>query len=219
MSQLERVAVVLLAQNRLMREALTRILGRRTDIELVGSFGFSPTAIDEIAQVSADVLVMDWPGNGQFEILRKIQFAIPALKVVLIGMNPDEQLFVHVVREGVLGYVLGDAPTSEVLNAVRAVANGEAAAPPQLCAALFGYVARQQAGVPSFHVKLNLGLSSREQQLVLLIARGMTNKQIALELQLAEQTVRNHVHRMLRKAGATDRLEVVELCRMQGLRV
>jgi DNA-binding NarL/FixJ family response regulator len=214
-----RVAVALLAQNRLMREALTRILGRRSDIALVGSFGFSPTAVDEIAQVSADVLVMDWPGNGQFEILRKIQFATPALKVVLIGMNPDEQLFVHVVREGVLGYVLGDAPTSEVVNAVRAVANGEAAAPPQLCAALFRCVASQKASVPSFHVKLNLGLSSREQQLVFLIARGMTNKQIALELRLAEQTVRNHVHRMLRKAGATDRLEVVELCRMQGLRV
>ena len=62
MSEVVRVAVALLAQNRLMREALTRILGRRSDIELVGSFGFSPTAVDEIAQVSADVLVMDWPG-------------------------------------------------------------------------------------------------------------------------------------------------------------
>jgi DNA-binding NarL/FixJ family response regulator len=219
MSEEARVAVVLLAQNRLMREALTRILGRRSDIELVGSFGFSPIAVDEIAQVTADVLVMDWPGKGQFETLRKIQFAELGLKIVLIGMSLDEQLFVNVVREGVLGYVLGDAHASEVVNAVRAVANGEAVAPPQLHAALFGYVARQQAGVPSFHVKLNLGLSSREQQLVLLIARGMTNKQIAFELQLAEQTVRNHVHRMLRKAGATDRLEVVELCRMQGLRV
>jgi DNA-binding NarL/FixJ family response regulator len=219
MSEVARVAVALLAQNRLMREALTRILSRRSDIELVGSFGFSPTVVDEIAQVSADVLVMDWPGNGQFETLRKIQFAESGLKIVLIGMSPDEQLFVHVVREGVLGYVLGDAPASAVVDAVRAVANGDATVPPQLCAALFRYVARQRAGVPSFHVKLNLGLSSREQQLVLLIARGMTNKQIAFELQLAEQTVRNHVHRMLRKAGATDRLEVVELCRMQGLRV
>jgi len=219
MSEVAKIAVALLAQNRFMREALTRILGRRSDIAVVGSFGFSPTAVDEIARVSADVLMMDWPGNNQFEVLRKIHLAKPALKIVLIGMNPDEQLFVHVVREGVLGYVLGDAPTSEVVNAVRAVATGEPAAPPQLCAALFRYVARQQANVPSFHVKLNLGLSGREQQLVLLIARGMTNKQIAFELQLAEQTVRNHVHRMLRKAGANDRLEVVELCRMQGLRV
>ena len=73
--------------------------------------------------------------------------------------------------------------------------------------------------VPSFHVKVSLGLTNREQQLVLLIGRGMTNKEIASQLCLAEQTVRNHVHRMLRKVGANDRLAVVEMCRMHGLPV
>jgi DNA-binding NarL/FixJ family response regulator len=213
------VRVSLLAQNRLMREALTRIFSKRNDITPAGSFAFSPTVVGEIAEANPDVLVMDWSGTGQFEFLREVQRTKPEIKIVLIGMDPDEKLFVRVVREGVLGYVLGDAPTSEVVNAVRAVANGEAVSPPRLCAALFHHVASQRTNVPSFHVKLNLGLSSREQQLVLLIARGMTNKQIAVELQLAEQTVRNHVHRMLRKAGANDRLHVVDLCRMQGLRV
>jgi DNA-binding NarL/FixJ family response regulator len=80
-------------------------------------------------------------------------------------------------------------------------------------------VARQWNQVPSFQVKVSLGLTNREQQLVLLIGRGLTNKEIAAKLQLAEQTVRNHVHRMLRKVGANDRLAVVELCRMQGLPV
>jgi len=65
-------------------------------------------------------------------------------------------------------------------------------------------------------VKLTLGLTNREQQLVVLIGKGLTNKEIACQLQLAEQTVRNHVHRMLRKVGANNRLAVVELCRMQG---
>lgn len=213
------VRVCVLAQNRLMRDALGRIFGKRNDMTPAGSFGFSPTVVGQIAEANPDVIVMDWPGTGQFELLREIQRASPLLRVVLIGMDADEELFFRVVREGVLGYVMGDARTSEVVNAVRAVANGEAVSPPRLCAALFRYLARQRTNVPSFHVKLNLGLSTREQQLVLLIARGMTNKQIATELQLAEQTVRNHVHRMLRKAGANDRLQVVELCRMQGLRV
>lgn len=213
------ITVSLLAQNRLLREALARIFGKRNDVTLAGSFGFVPGVVDEIAGANPEVLVMDWPGTGQFEFLRDVQHKSPNLKIVLIGMNPDAELFVRVVREGVLGYILGDAPTSEVVNAVRAVANGEAVSPPLLCAALFQHVARQRTNVPSFHVKLNLGLSGREQQLVLLIARGMTNKQIASELRLAEQTVRNHVHRILRKAGANDRLHVVELCRMQGLHV
>jgi DNA-binding NarL/FixJ family response regulator len=213
------VRVCVVAQNRLMRDALTRLFGKRNDTTPAGSFGFSPIVVSQITQVSPDVVVMDWPGTGQFEFLRAIQHASPLIRVVLIGMDADEELFLRVVREGVLGYVLGDAHTSEVVSAVRGVANGEAVSPPLLCAALFRELARQRTNVPSFHVKLNLGLSTREQQLVLLIARGMTNKEIAAELHLAEQTVRNHVHRMLRKAGANDRLQVVELCRMQGLRV
>ena len=213
------VRVCVTAQNRLMRDALTRIFGKRNDMTLADSFGFSPIVVSQITQANPDLIVMDWPGTGQFEFLRAIQRASPLLRVVLIGMDADEELFLRVVREGVLGYVLSDAPTSEVVSAVRRVWNGEAVSPPGLCAALFREVARQRTTVPSFHVKLSLGLSTREQQVVLLIARGMTNKEIAAELQLAEQTVRNHVHRMLRKAGANDRLHVVELCRMQGLRV
>jgi two-component system, NarL family, response regulator DevR len=214
-------AVFLLAQNRLLREALTRILCKKSDMEVVGSCALSPAAMGDIAQACPDVLVMDslGTGTGQLEFLREVQRAVPGLKVVLIGMDPDERLFLQAVREGALGYVLEDASAIEVVNTVRAVAGGEAVCPPRLCTALFRYVARQRASVPNFHVKVNLGLTNREQQLVLLIGRGMTNKQIACQLQLAEQTVRNHVHRMLRKVGASDRFAVVELCRMQGLHV
>ena len=112
-----------------------------------------------------------------------------------------------------------DASALEVVTTVRGVAAGEAACPPRLCAVLFRYLARQLDQVPSYQVKMGLGLTNREQQLVFLIGRGLTNKEIASELQLADQTVRNHVHRMLRKVGANDRLAVVEMCRMQGLPV
>ena len=73
--------------------------------------------------------------------------------------------------------------------------------------------------MPNFHVRTKLGLTNREQQLVGLISRGLTNKQIAAELGLAEQTVRNHVHRMLRKLGASHRLAMVDICRMEGAAV
>ena len=95
----------------------------------------------------------------------------------------------------------------------------EAVCPAQLSKTLLLYAARQLNQMPSFHVKSSLGLTTREQQLVELIGRGLTNKEIADELRLANQTVRNHVHRMLRKVGASDRLAVVEICRMNGLPV
>ena len=153
------------------------------------------------------------------EFLRRLRDELQSLKIVMIGMDADEQSFLHSVQEGALGYLVKDASAAEIASAVRAVANGEAVCPPQLCTSLFRYVARQCKQVPSFHVKVSLGLTNREQQLVLLIGRGMTNKEIASQLCLAEQTVRNHVHRMLRKVGANDRLAVVEMCRMHGLPV
>ena len=219
MSDAAVAAVFLLAQNRLLREALAKILGKKPDIAVVGSCVFSAQALDEVVKVAPDVLVMDSFGGGSAELgfLHEVKSQVPDLKIVLIGMDPSEQLFLQAVREGVLGYVLEDASALEVVNTVRAVANGDAVCPPKLCASLFHYVARQKSSVPNFRVRLNLGLTNREQQLVLLIGRGLTNKEIANQLQLAEQTVRNHVHRMLRKVGAHDRFAVVEMCRMQGL--
>jgi len=214
-------AVFLVAENRLLREALARILDKKSDLTVVGSCAFSPTALDLIMVANPDVLILDSfsVAHGHVNFLREVQTRIPRLSLVLIGMEDDEQAFLRTVREGALGYVLKDASALDVVAAVRAVANGEAVCPPHLCASLFRFITRQSNQVPNIHVKLGLGLTQREQQLVLLIGRGLTNKEIATHLQLAEQTVRNHVHRMLRKVGANDRLAVVELCRIQGMAV
>jgi DNA-binding NarL/FixJ family response regulator len=213
-------SVFLLAENRLLREALTKIFERKSDLRVVGACAFSPAAVEQIALATPNVLVLDSFAEGlHLDFLREAHRRFNNLKVVLIGMEANEVIFLRAVRQGALGYVLKDASALQAVATVRAVASGEAVCPPQLSAALFRCVAQQQHHVPSFHVKLTLGLTNREQQLVVLIGKGLTNKEIAGQLQLAEQTVRNHVHRMLRKVGANNRLGVVELCRMQGLPV
>jgi DNA-binding NarL/FixJ family response regulator len=211
-------SVFLLAQNRLLREALARILHNKSDISVVGSCCLSPTAMEQIIAAAPAVLVMDsfTTNLAQLEFVRSAQQSMPGIRLVMIGMDPDGQHFLQAIQEGAMGYVLKDASALEVVAAVRAVADGDAVCPPQLCAFLFRFVARQNQ-VPNFHVRTQLGLTNREQQLVGLISRGLTNKEIAVQLHLAEQTVRNHVHRMLRKVGASHRLAVVEMCRMQGM--
>jgi two-component system, NarL family, response regulator DevR len=212
------IKVFLLAENRLLREALARIFSKKSDITLVGACDFSPQAIERITAPAPDVLLMDsFPAVlSHLKFISEVRLAMPGIKVVLIGMEADEQVFLQAVRGGAVGYVLKDASALEVVASVRAVADGDAVCPPQLCLPLFRYVARQCDHLPSFQVKASLGLSNREQQLVGLIGQGLTNKEIASQLNLSEQ---NHVHRMLRKVGARDRLAVVELCRMQGLPV
>jgi DNA-binding NarL/FixJ family response regulator len=215
-----RAAVFLVAQNRLLREALSRVLANKSDIEVVGSCALCPDCLQEIIAATPNILVVDSfsTSHAHLEFVREVQRNLPALQLIMIGMDTDGQHFLQFIREGAMGYIAKDASALEVVSAIRTVAAGGAACSPDLCAFLFRFAARQNQ-MPSFHARSKLGLTNREQQLVGLISQGMTNKEIANELQLAENTVRNHVHRMLRKVGATHRLAVVDICRMEGIPV
>ncbi len=220
MSEELRAKVFLLAQNRLLREVLSKILFKKNDLQVVGSCPVSRDSLDEILAADPDVLIVDslTANLALAELVRAVRAGLPDVKLVLIGMDSEGQHFLHGIREGAMGYLVKDASALEVVAAVRTVANGGAVCSPELCAFLFRYAARQNQ-MPNFHLRSKLGLTNREQQLVGLISRGLTNKEIAAELGLAEQTVRNHVHRMLRKLGATHRLAVVDICRMEGVSV
>ena len=212
------ISVFILAQNRLLREALARLLAKKNDIRIVGASDLSPRLIEMVAGTAPDVLLSDATvfSAPQMQHVHELRAAVPGLKVVMIAMEAGEDVFLHAVREGIAGYVLKEASAAEVASAVRGVARGEAICPPELCNVLFRYVATEQVRTFSIPLKHNLGLTRREQQLLQMIDRGLSNKEIAQNLNLSEQTIKNHIHRMLRKVGAPDRASAVELCRLPG---
>jgi two-component system, NarL family, response regulator DevR len=214
-------AVFLLAENRLLREALLRILSKKDDIQVVGSGAYSAGMFEQIVTTQANVVVLDSIGPVLAEqgLVRGLHQLNPAIRVVMVGMEADEAIFLRVVQAGAVGYVLKDASAVELARTIRAVAAGEAVCPAVLSTGLFRWVARHKSSIPSLHLKNRLGLSRREQELVGLIRQGLTNKEMASRLNLSEQTVKNHVHRMLRKVGAPDRLSIVEACRNEGINV
>ncbi len=208
------IPVFLLAENRLLREALARILNKKNDIDVVGASAYSPTVSDAIAATNARVLLFDpVDASGSLVFIRTLRESFPELKIIMIGMELDTGLFLRAVRDGIAGYLLKEATAADVAAAVRSMANNSAVCAPELCRTLFDYVAQQRASYPSFFIKQQFGLTRREQQLVEMIGRGFTNKEIAGELGLSEQTVKNHIHRVLRKVGVRDRLAAVEACR------
>lgn len=214
----DKAGIYLVAANRLLREALTRVLQKRGGFAIVGACSPDAGAADAVLASGADILLLDDLGTGRpdLPLVRKLMAIAPSLRIVLIGMPDEEQAFLDSVHAGAVGYVLHDASAMDVIAAVRAVLNGEAVCPPRLIVSLFRYVARQWNRVPNMRVRMELGLTSREQQLVPLIAQGMTNKEIAMQMNLSEQTVKNHIHKMFQRVGASDRLEVVEMVRVQG---
>jgi DNA-binding NarL/FixJ family response regulator len=204
--------IYLLAENRLFREALTRILNKKGDIRIVEAACLSPDSAARIAGFKPNLLLADstFLSSSENDLIVRLRKVLPELRLVMIGMDSDAELFLQAVREGAQGYVLKDASAAEVAAAVRAVINHEAVCPPSLVSILFDTVAKSQRAFPTARVQRQLGFSRREQQLIHMISEGLTNKEIATRLGLSQQTVKNHVHRMLRKVGASNRLNIVE---------
>ena len=210
--------IFLLCENRLLREALLRILGKRNDLSLVGACGYSASALTEVVSSQPRVVVLDSLrlALGPPLLLPHIQQSLPNARTVMIGMESRQEDFLNAVREGVAGYVLREASAAEVLTALHAVATGESVCPPCFMATLFQHAAQHLALRQNLQARNHSQLSRREQQLVSLLCVGLTNKEIANQLHLSEHTVKNHVHRILRKTGTADRVELIDLYRSPG---
>lgn len=217
----EKIRVFVAAENRLLREALARVLAKDMGIDVIATDSAARFHTDALLDARPDILLLNSRGGLEEDLsaIQEVRAAAPGVRILLIGMAKDEREFLQCVRAGISGYLLRDASAGEVLQGVRAVAAGEAVCPGTLCAFLFRYFESDTSGLPCASSKRRMGLSRRELQIIPLIARGLTNKEIANHFSLSEQTVKNHLYRMKHKIGAEDRLEMVQLYRTQGFLV
>jgi DNA-binding NarL/FixJ family response regulator len=211
------IRTFLLIENRLLREAFVRLFSKRADLLVVGQSGYSEESTLNVFKSECDVLLID---SLQIPLLPRANSPEnsdrASFKVVVIARDSGERQFLAAVRLGVTGYLLQDASASDVVSAVRAVSRGEAVCPPQLCSALFRFVAQKaQPGITA-DSSARPDLTLRQQQLVTLVAKGLTNKEIASRLNLSEFTVRNHIHRILKQVDADSRSQAVETIRSYG---
>jgi DNA-binding NarL/FixJ family response regulator len=212
----EKPSVFLIAGNRLLREALAKLLAKRGGFYLCGA---SPYKLDIGSSVGAsgtDILILDSATAHLCDcsLVTSVLNQVSDIKVALIDMENDPEMFLECVRAGAVGYFLKDASAAEVVAGVQAIARGQAVCPPQLSLVLFRAFSRQWSALPNARVKLELGLTRRQQQLIPMIAKGLTNKEIAAQLNLSEGTVKNHIHDILRRIGVGDRLQVVDKTRL-----
>ena len=212
------ISVLLVAGNRIFREALAKHLHKRGDFKVRGGLACLSDVSLTVVTSGTNVLVLDSITSklSNFAIISDVRRKAPDVKVVLIDMDENPDTFLECVRAGALGYLLKDASATDVVAGVRAVSRGEAVYPRQLSIHLFRAVSQNWTPLSSVRVRLDLGLTRRQQQILPLIAQGLTNKEIASHFHLSEQTVKNHVHRMLRRVGANDRLAMVDLARPEA---
>jgi DNA-binding NarL/FixJ family response regulator len=212
--------VYLIAEHRLLREALVRLLRKKADIQVVGE-GRNETTCADVLASNCNVLLLDnLDTTNPTNLLSELRNRAPKIKTILFGMDDDPQLFLKAVQLGVTGYVVKDASAVDIVAAVRAVVQGDAVCPAKLCMALFQHVSREFCNRPAItdrEARTKFGLTYRQSQLVALVARGLTNKEIAVSLNLSEFTVKNHLRRIMKQVNVDSRHDAVDVILAGGL--
>lgn len=211
-----KLRVCVRAENRLLRDALTRLLAKPGDIDVVTQESLPGLGA---SAGQPDVFLLASRGNlsEDLALIQQLRSSAPNVRILLIGMARNEAEFLQCVRVGISGYLLRDASSEEVLAAVRAVHAGEAVCPGALCVLFFRYFAQETPLRPLAGYRKGPRLSPREQQLLPLIAQGLSNKEAAARLGISEQTVKNHLQRLKKKLGVQDRLDLAQLYPAQGI--
>ena len=210
------IRVLLADDQRLFREALALLLSVQDDVQVVGEAADGAQAVDLAGRAAPDVVLMDlrMPVMDGPTATRHIRANHPQVQVIALTTFDDDADVFAAIRAGAIGYLLKDASSERLMEAVRAAVRGESVLEPCVAAKLVLRVAQLPVPVPD---PLVAPLSGRELDVVRLLAGGRSNREIASALFLAEGTVKNHVTSALAKLGARDRTQAALRARELGL--
>ncbi len=211
---------MLVDDQEMVRVGFRMILEAEADITVVGEAADGADAVELVARSKPDVILMDvrMPNMDGIEACERICRTAPAAGPrVMMLTTFDLDDYVHAaLRAGASGFMLKDAPAEQLVDAIRVIAAGDALLAPSVTRALIDEIARRPAGQPDAHPGIDR-LTERETEVTKLMARGLSNAEIAGELYLGEATVKTHVGRILAKLDARDRVQAVVAAYESGL--
>ena len=202
-----KLRVVIADDQPMMRAGFKAVLEATGDIEVVAEAADGEAAVRAATELAPDVVLMDirMPGVDGIEATRRL----PRQRVLILTTFGLDQYIIEALRAGASGFLLKDAPTEEVVAAVRAVAGGDAVLSAAVTRQLLDQVARRLPAPVSRRSGELDALTEREQEVLRMLANGLSNAEIASALVVSEATVKSHVSRILGKLGLRDRVQAV----------
>ena len=207
------IRILLADDHTLFRRGLISLLGETGDFVVVGEAESGPDAVQHALELRPDVILMDvhMPGGSGVDAVKQLRARAPEIPVIMLTVSDSDADLLAAIRAGARGYFLKNADPAEVYAAIRQAAAGQAVLHSALTERLFQHVANAPVAAPP-----ETPLSLRETEILGLIAQGGTNREIASQLHLSENTVKTHVARIFEKLGAPNRAEAVALARQRG---
>ena len=216
------IRVLIVDDHMMVREGIRSVLHEFEDITVVGEAANGSEAIEMCERAAPDVALMDvrMPKMDGIEACRAISSmaarGLTAARVMMLTTFDLDDYVHSALRAGASGFMLKDAPAEQLVAAIRIIAAGEALLAPSVTRVLIDEIARRPLNQPDAFPGIDQ-LTERELEVVKLIARGMSNAEIATELYLGEATIKTHVGRILAKLGARDRVQTVVAAYESGL--
>ncbi len=208
--------IIICDDQAIVRDGLEMMLKLEKDIEVVGIAGDGAHAVELVAQKRPDMVLMDlkMPVMNGVEATRRIRAQFPDIKVLVLTTYADDEWVFDAIQAGASGYLLKDTPRDDVIKAIRGTAEGKTFVDPSVA----GKVLRQASShrtQPS--TAITADLTDREIEVLRLIAKGLSNKDISERIFLSEGTIRNHVSAILTKLGVSDRTQAAVIAIQHGL--
>jgi two-component system response regulator NreC len=215
---MNKIRILLADDHAVLRSGLTALLATQPDLDPIGDTGNGGEAVQLAESLRPDVVLLDvtMPGNEHFAALRAMRARAPEVRVLLLTMHEDETMLREALRLGAAGYVLKKAAEAELLNAIRAVARGEAYVDPALTRVMIEGYLEHEANPAAAPIQSD-GLTAREIEVLTLTAEGYTNKEIAAKLSISVKTVETHKAHIAEKLGMKSRVDWLRYAREHGL--
>lgn len=203
----DQIRIVLLDDHEVVRHGLRGLLESETDLKVVGEAGTAEEAVDLILELAPDVAVLDarLPDGSGIEVCREVRSRAPQIHVVILTSYDDDEALFAAIMAGAAGYVLKQIRGNDLVDAVRRVAAGQSLLDPAVTLQVLDRIRSGPAGDPLAR------LTPTERRILELIGDGLTNRQIAEEIGLAEKTVKNYVSHLLAKLGLERRTQAAVL--------
>lgn len=209
--------LVIIEDQQIFRECLEAVLTETDWLTVVDSIGGHDDALEKVQQLQPDVALIDSDlcNRAALELTKRIGTACPKVKVLILGLTGGYRDVQEFIEAGAKGYIVTSATLNELTTAIRSLLNGEIALSPHINYAMFAHLSHLACARRRRQVVESMKLTSREMEILQMIADGLSNKEIANQLCLSLYTVKNHVHQVLEKLQVQDRRQAVEYAQNQ----
>jgi two-component system nitrate/nitrite response regulator NarL len=207
---MRKIKILLIEDNRILRDGIKAIINKHADLTIVAATEGNHDTLLQARSLKPQVILIDLGLRNEngLDVVATLSKELPQIKVIGMGLIPSQQDIIEFVQAGAAGFILKDATIEDVLGTIRAVARGIRILPPLLTGSLFTHVVDLALRKGRGRLPNAVQMTKREREIIVLIAEGMSNKEIAELLNLSTHTVKSHIHNILEKMALHSRLEI-----------